>query len=179
MTSHILLPELHGDSYVISNSGIIADQLKTLCCDRGYESLRRESQCDAEALAAVAPARKILRRRAHIGINRPPPRQMGPALRGGLRLRSLPAIASPAGVRSAIARSGVAAFVMNWFFCISLWLSLLLALWMSRGWIGLFFSGQVLSTGTCLVKKLVRKTQTAFSGNICSANRLEGERYVP
>jgi hypothetical protein len=84
-------------------------------------------------------------------------------------------------IRSAaagITRYGVAASMMNWFFCISLWLSLLLALWMCRGWIGLLFSGQVLSAGTCLVKKLAIKTQHALSRNGGPNNRLEGEHHV-
>jgi hypothetical protein len=73
---------------------------------------------------------------------------------------------------NAINRYGMTAGMMNWFFCISLWLSLLFALWMSRGWMGLLFSGQVLSAGTCLVKRMVRKTQLAFSPDSGSTNRL-------
>jgi hypothetical protein len=68
--------------------------------------------------------------------------------------------------------------MMNWFFCIGLWLSLLLALWMCRGWIGLLFSGQVLSAGTCLVKRLALKTQHALSRNGGPNNRLKGEQHV-
>jgi hypothetical protein len=78
----------------------------------------------------------------------------------------------------AIARSGMGASLMNGFFCISLWLSLLLALWMCRGWIGLLFSGQVLSAGTCLMKRLALKTQHALSRNGGPNNRLEGEHHV-
>jgi hypothetical protein len=77
-----------------------------------------------------------------------------------------------------IGRSGVGAAMMNWFFCIGLWLSLLLALWMCRGWIGLLFSGQVLSAGTCLVKRLALKTQHALSRNGGPNNRLKGEQHV-
>ncbi len=76
-----------------------------------------------------------------------------------------------------IARSGMGASLMNGFFCISLWLSLLLALWMCRGWFGLLFSGQVLSAGTCLVKRLALKTQHALSRNGEPDNRLEGEHH--
>jgi hypothetical protein len=54
--------------------------------------------------------------------------------------------------------SVIAARMMNWFFCIGLWLSLLAAIWISRGWIGLFFSGQVISAGVCLIKSLARRT---------------------
>lgn len=78
----------------------------------------------------------------------------------------------------AIARSGMVASLMNGFFCLSLWLSLLLALWMCRGWIGLLFSGQVLSAGTCLVRRLALKTQNALSRNGGHNNWLEGEHHV-
>jgi hypothetical protein len=53
--------------------------------------------------------------------------------------------------------------VMPWFFCISLWLSSLLALSMSRGWIALFFSGQMFSSGQWLFKSLVRRTWPEIS----------------
>jgi hypothetical protein len=79
---------------------------------------------------------------------------------------------------AAIARSGIGASLMNGFLCLSLWLSLLLALWMCRGWIGLLFSGQVLSAGTCLVRRLALKTQHALSRNGGHNNWLEGEHHV-
>jgi hypothetical protein len=53
--------------------------------------------------------------------------------------------------------------VMPWFFCISLWLSSLLALSMSRGWIALFFSGQMVSSAQWLFKSLVRRTWSGIS----------------
>jgi hypothetical protein len=49
---------------------------------------------------------------------------------------------------------------MSRFFCFAVWLSSLAALWMTRGWVGLFVSGQVLSAGTCLLRGLARKTTT-------------------
>ena len=55
--------------------------------------------------------------------------------------------------------------MMRWIFCVSLWLSSVLAIWLVRGWIGLFFSGQVLSAGVYLWKGLARRTQRAYSPN--------------
>jgi hypothetical protein len=66
---------------------------------------------------------------------------------------------------AAIRRSSLAAAAMHWFLCASLWITLLAAIWMSRGWIGLLFSGQLLSAGTALVQKLARRTQFAYAGS--------------
>jgi len=55
----------------------------------------------------------------------------------------------------------------NCLLCASLWLSLLLAIWAGRGWIGLLFSGQLLSAGASVFQKLAQKTQYAFGQ--CSA----------
>lgn len=55
--------------------------------------------------------------------------------------------------------------VMTWIFCFSLWTSSLLVIWVSRGWIGLFFSGQVLYAGVGLWKSLRRRTRDACSRN--------------
>jgi hypothetical protein len=57
----------------------------------------------------------------------------------------------------------------NWFFCLTVWLSSLAAIWMSRGWIGLFVSGQVLSAGAFLFKGLGRRPPSCVS----SSNRVE------
>jgi hypothetical protein len=78
----------------------------------------------------------------------------------------------------AMLRSYIATQLMNGFFCISLWLSLALAVWMARGWLGLLFSGQVLSAGTYLIKGLARKTQHAFSPCGEPASQLQGEQHV-
>jgi hypothetical protein len=85
----------------------------------------------------------------------------------------------PENTLAAIRHSPVAAGVMSGFFCLSLWLSLALALWMARGWLGLVFSGQVLSAGTYLVKGLAKKTNLAFSLNAGAAQQLQGDRHVP
>jgi hypothetical protein len=83
-----------------------------------------------------------------------------------------------------IRRSGVAAATMHCLLCVSLWITLLAAIWMSRGWIGLLFSGQLLSVGACLFQKLARRTQFAFAGNRrpvheWAASTPEGEQNAP
>ena len=75
-------------------------------------------------------------------------------------------------------RSNVAAWAANSFFYASLWLSLLAAIWLSRGWIGLFFSGQVLCAGSCLVQRLVKRTQYAFFANTTTSTEFEDKTYV-
>ena len=66
---------------------------------------------------------------------------------------------------TAIRNSQAAMWFCNGFFCVSLWVSLLITIYLCRGWVGLFFSGQVLSTAACLFQRLARKTQNAFSLN--------------
>jgi len=63
---------------------------------------------------------------------------------------------------AAIERSRLSPGLVNCLLCVSLWLSLIAAIWMSRGWIGLLFSGQLLSAGVSLIQKLAHKTQYAF-----------------
>jgi hypothetical protein len=70
-----------------------------------------------------------------------------------------------------IVRPGLAPCMLNCFLCVSLWLSLVLAIWMSRGWIGLLFSGQILSAGACVFQWLTRRTQCALVRCGTSANR--------
>lgn len=48
-------------------------------------------------------------------------------------------------------------FWMSSFFGIAVWFSSLAALWMSRGWMGLFVSGQLLSAATYLWRGLGRR----------------------
>ena len=77
-----------------------------------------------------------------------------------------------------IRRSNLAAWAANSFFYASLWLSLLAAIWLSRGWIGLFFSGQVLCAGSCLVQRLVKRTQYAFCANTATSTEFEDKTCV-
>lgn len=51
--------------------------------------------------------------------------------------------------------------MMSLTFSISVWLSSLTAIWMSRGWIGLFLSGQLLSAAAGLCKCLPEMRQAA------------------
>jgi hypothetical protein len=81
--------------------------------------------------------------------------------------------------RIAGGNSGVSACLMSCFFCASLWLSLAFAIWMSRGWIGLLFSGQVLSAATFMVRKLSQRTQCAIAACSATASRWEEKRNVP
>ena len=63
----------------------------------------------------------------------------------------------------------------NWFFCLTVWLSSLAAIWMSRGWIGLFVSGQVLSACTFLFKGLGRRPPSLSLRAIELSESFEGE----
>jgi hypothetical protein len=67
---------------------------------------------------------------------------------------------------------------MNGFFCVSVWGSLLLAIWLTRGWLGLIVSGQALSAVAFLFKGLARQTHLAFSHRPSSMPQLRGGRYV-
>jgi hypothetical protein len=62
-------------------------------------------------------------------------------------------------------RTGMAVCTANMICCLSLWLSLAAAIWLARGWIGLFFSGQIVSAGAYLLKILFKRTCHAFSAN--------------
>lgn len=73
-------------------------------------------------------------------------------------------------------RTGLAACASNLFFCLSLWISLLVAIWLTRGWIGLLFSGQLLSAGAGLLRTLSKRTQYAFTAGNVAAHELEGDR---
>ena len=55
-------------------------------------------------------------------------------------------------------------------------MSLLVAIWLTRGWIGLLFSGQVLSAGAKLFETLSKRTHYAFSAGNVPAHELEVNR---
>lgn len=61
----------------------------------------------------------------------------------------------------AVIRFGNRSRIMGWLFCASLWVSSLLVVWMTLGWIGLFMSGHVLSAGTYWAKGLAKRTPPA------------------
>lgn len=72
-------------------------------------------------------------------------------------------------------RNRKAAYMTNVISCLGLWVSLLVAIWFVRGWIGLFFSGQVLSAGACLLQILAKRTSYAFSASKKPVHELEVE----
>ncbi len=72
-------------------------------------------------------------------------------------------------------RTGTVAYMTNVISCLSLWMSILVAIWFVRGWIGLFFSGQVLSAGICLFQILAKRTHYAFFANKKPAHEFEVE----
>lgn len=53
--------------------------------------------------------------------------------------------------------------LMDCFFCLSLWISLPLAVWLSSGWIGLLLHWQALSGAACLLEKFSRGREPEFS----------------
>ena len=50
--------------------------------------------------------------------------------------------------------AGTLGRLMDCFFCLSLWLSLPIAIWLSNGWIGLLLHWQALSGAACLLEKI-------------------------
>ena len=73
-------------------------------------------------------------------------------------------------------RTGMAIYASNLILCLSLWMSLLVAIWLTRGWIGLLFSGQLLSAGAKLFATLSKRTQYAFSAGNVLAHEFEVSR---
>ena len=52
--------------------------------------------------------------------------------------------------------------LMNCFYCLSLWFSHPLAIWLSTGWVGLLLHWQALSGPSCLVDKITRRLELNF-----------------
>jgi hypothetical protein len=73
-------------------------------------------------------------------------------------------------------RTGKAVSASNLILCLSLWMSLLVAIWLTRGWIGLLFSGQLFSAGAKLLGTLSERTQYAFSARKVLAHEFEVSR---
>src|ERR1700728_1494440 len=73
-------------------------------------------------------------------------------------------------------RTGMVVYASNLILCLSLWMSLLVAIWLTRGWIGLLFSGQLFSAGTKLFETLSKRTQYALSAGNVPAHELEVNR---
>jgi hypothetical protein len=55
--------------------------------------------------------------------------------------------------------SGILGRLMDCFYCLSLWISLPLAIWLSSGWIGLLVHWQALSGAACLLEKATQKAE--------------------
>ena len=72
-------------------------------------------------------------------------------------------------------RAGMAAYASSLILCFSLWLSLLVAIWLTRGWIGLLFSGQLLSAGVTLLETLSKRTRYAFSEGNRPPHEIKGD----
>jgi hypothetical protein len=51
---------------------------------------------------------------------------------------------------------------MDCFFCLSLWFSLPLSIWLSSGWVGLLLNWQALSGAACLLEKITCKQESTF-----------------
>ena len=77
---------------------------------------------------------------------------------------------------NAQARNGAAACAANLMLCLSLWVSLLVAIWLTRGWLGLLFSGQLFSIGARLFGTLSKRTAYALSAGNLLAHEFEVDR---
>lgn len=90
----------------------------------------------------------------------PYPMGWAPMLDAGQELRRV-----RAGFEAVI-RFGSSSRMMSWLLCASLWVSSLVTIWMTLGWIGLFMSGHVLSAGAYWMKGLAKRTHAvAGRGN--------------
>jgi hypothetical protein len=65
--------------------------------------------------------------------------------------------------------------LMDCFYCLSLWISLPLAIWLSSGWIGLLVNWQALSGAACLLEKATQKAEPALHATLAGAGIFEGE----
>jgi hypothetical protein len=72
--------------------------------------------------------------------------------------------------------TAMAVYTANLFLYLSFWMSLLAAIWFTRGWVGLLFSGQLLSAGARLLKTLSKRTHYAFSAANGPVHELEADR---
>lgn len=53
----------------------------------------------------------------------------------------------------------------DWLFPLSLWFSSMILLWMSQGWIALFFCGQMFPLASWVMKRLVKRTPLRLECN--------------
>ncbi|MDR3771858.1 MAG: hypothetical protein P4L26_00845 [Terracidiphilus sp.] len=71
--------------------------------------------------------------------------------------------------------SGMFGRLMDCFYCLSLWLSLPLAIWLSSGWIGLLVNWQALSGAACLLEKATQKAEQPPPASLAGTEVFEGE----
>ena len=55
--------------------------------------------------------------------------------------------------------------LMDCFYCLSLWFSLPLSIWLASGWIGLILHWQALSGAACLLQRVTQKREPFFTGS--------------
>jgi hypothetical protein len=75
------------------------------------------------------------------------------------------------------ARMGTSVFgrLMDCFYCLSLWVSLPLAVWLGDGWIGLFVHWQALSGAACLFQRMTGPSPAVAKVEHIRIETLEGE----
>jgi hypothetical protein len=65
--------------------------------------------------------------------------------------------------------------LMDCFYCLSLWIALPLAFWLSSGWIGLLVHWQALSGAACLLEQATRKAELVPPAPLAATENFEGE----
>ncbi len=65
--------------------------------------------------------------------------------------------------------------LMDCFYCLSLWISLPLAVWLSTGWIGLLVHWQALSGAACLLETATLRAGPASPATLAGTKIFEGE----
>jgi hypothetical protein len=81
----------------------------------------------------------------------------------------------PSAGNCACSRSRTHGRFMGCFYCLSLWLSLPLAIWLSGGWVGLIGHWQALSGVACLLEKARLSPQSAFRAIFAGTEISQGE----
>jgi hypothetical protein len=71
--------------------------------------------------------------------------------------------------------SGILGRLMDCFYCLSLWISLPMAIWLSSGWIGLLVHWQALSGAACLLETATRKAPAAPPASFPESEMHAGE----
>ena len=96
----------------------------------------------------------------------------GPAFRPGshrLKCGDLRGNSFKRAIAQSIARTGSHApsRLMESVYCLSLWLSLPLAIWLSSGWMGLLAHWQAISATVCIFQESAPQPATELPGNPC------------